>query len=145
MSITIIPIADELPAISRPHINTNFTVIKASIDALQARLARVAIAYAATLATNAALGGVFEVAPLTGPATLSNPTGMVDGQVVTWIFVQDATGSRVVTLGSKFLTASSMTLTWSTAANKVDLLSAQYRLSIDKWLITRFVPGYANA
>lgn len=145
MSITIIPIADELPAISRPHINTNFTVIKAAIDALQARLARVAIAYAATLATNAALGGVFEVAPLTGPATLSNPTGMVDGQVVTWIFVQDATGSRVVTLGSKFLTASSMTLTWSTAANKVDLLSAQYRLSIDKWLITRFVPGYANA
>lgn len=107
----------------------------------------VQLAYAATITTDASKGTTFQIAPLTGPLTLANPINAVDGQIVAWIFVQDATGSRVVTLGNKFMLPSSATdpLAWSTDGLAVDVLAAKYRADIGKWMIVSFVPGYANA
>lgn len=105
------------------------------------------LAYAASIITDVSEGTTFQIAPLTGPLALANPINPLDGQVVLWIFQQDGTGSRVVTLGSKFMLPSSATdpLGWSTAANAVDVLAAKYRADIAKWMIVSFVPGYANA
>lgn len=103
----------------------------------------VALTYAATLATDAAAGEIFDVT-LTGNVTLSNPTNPVDGKTLRWRIRQDATGSRTVTLGNKFVIPSSATspLPFSTTANKTDVLAATYHAGRDKWDIIAFVPGY---
>lgn len=62
------------------------------------------------------------VLTLTGNLTLSNPTTEVVGQSGFFVFIQDATGSRTVSLGSEFLTAGGSGLTLSTAANSVDIV-----------------------
>jgi hypothetical protein len=97
---------------------------------------------AATIATNAALGNYFRVT-LGGNRTLGNPTNPTDGQRVIWELVQDATGSRTITLGSAFAlgtTLSSITLT--TTASKRDILGAIYNASLTKWLVVAFSKGF---
>jgi hypothetical protein len=103
----------------------------------------VALTYAATLNTDASAGDIFDVT-LTGNATLANPTNPIDGQTVRWRIRQDATGSRTVTLGNKFVIPSSATspLPFSTAANKLDVLAATYHAGRDKWDVIAFVMGY---
>ncbi len=103
----------------------------------------VALTYAATLNTDASAGDIFDVT-LTGNATLANPTNPVNGKTLRWRIRQDATGSRTVTLGNKFVVPSSASspLPWSTAANKTDLLAATYDAGRDKWDLIAFVPGY---
>jgi hypothetical protein len=103
----------------------------------------VAIAYAATLSTDAASGDIFDVT-LTDNATLANPSNPVNGQTLRWRLTQDGTGSRSVTLGDKFNLPASATspLPFSTAANKMDVLAATYHAGRDKWDIIAFVPGY---
>jgi hypothetical protein len=103
----------------------------------------VALTYGATLNTDAAAGGIFDVT-LTGNVTLANPTNPVDGKTLRWRIKQDGTGSRAVTLGNKFNIPSSATspLPFSTAANKLDMLAATYHAGRDKWDIIAFVMGY---
>jgi hypothetical protein len=103
----------------------------------------VTITYAATLNTDAAAGDIFDVT-LTGNATLANPTNPVSGKTLRWRIRQDATGSRTVTLGNKFVipTSASTPLPFSTAANKMDILAATYHAGRDKWDIIAFVMGY---
>jgi hypothetical protein len=103
----------------------------------------VALSYAATLNTDASAGDIFDVT-LTGNATLANPTNPADGKTIRWRIRQDATGSRTVTLGNKFVIPSSATspLPFSTAANKMDILAATYHAGRDKWDIVAMVPGY---
>lgn len=103
----------------------------------------VALTYAATITTDASAGEIFDLT-LTGNVTLANPTNPVDGKTIRWRIRQDATGSRTVTLGNKFVIPSSATspLPWSTAANKVDLLAATYHAGRDKWDVIAFVMGY---
>lgn len=103
----------------------------------------VALTFASTLATNASTGDIFDVT-LTGNTTLANPTNPVNGKTIRWRIRQDATGSRTVTLGSKFVIPSSATspLPFSTAANKMDVLAATYHAGRDKWDVIAFVPGY---
>lgn len=90
-----------------------------------------ALTYASTLNTDCSLGDEFEVT-LTGAATLANPTNMVDGQNMKWRFTQDATGGRVLTLGTAF----NGIFTLSTAANAVDYLSATYNAATTNWDIS---------
>jgi hypothetical protein len=99
--------------------------------------------YSSTINTNASAGDIFDIT-LTGNATLSNPTNPINGKTIRWRIAQDATGSRIVTLGSKFNIPNSATspLPWSTAANKMDILAATYHAGRDKWDIVAFVPGY---
>ena len=103
----------------------------------------VALAYAATLNTDASAGDIFDVT-LTGNATLANPTNPVDGKTIRWRITQDATGGRTVTLGDKFAIPSSATspLPFSTDANKTDVLAATYHAGRDKWDVIAFVMGY---
>lgn len=70
----------------------------------------------------------------------SNPT---DGQRVIWELIQDATGSRTITLDSAFgLGTDIATVTLSTTANKRDFLGAVYNSSATKWFVIAFVRGY---
>lgn len=102
----------------------------------------VALSYAATLATDASAGSIFDVT-LTGNVTLSNPTNPTNGQTLRWRITQDGTGSRTVTLGNKFaLPASVPSLEFSTAANGVDILAATYHQASDKWHVVALVTGY---
>ncbi|GGY13636.1 hypothetical protein [Streptomyces anandii] len=68
---------------------------------------------ASTIATNAALGNLFRVT-LAGNRTPGAPTNPTDGQRAMWELIQDATGSRTLTLNPVFAlgtTISSVTLT----------------------------------
>ena len=103
----------------------------------------VALAYAATLNTDASAGDIFDVT-LTGNVTLANPADPVNGKTLRWRIRQDGTGNRAVTLGNKFVIPSSATspLPFSTAANKMDVLAATYHAGRDKWDVVAFVMGY---
>ena len=103
----------------------------------------VAIAYAATLSTDAASGDIFDIT-LTDNCTLANPTNPVDGKTLRWRITQDGTGGRSVTLDSAFNLPASATspLPFSTAANKMDVLAATYHAGRDKWDVVAFVMGY---
>ena len=94
----------------------------------------------AHVAIDASLGNVWDVAA-TASFTLDNPTNPVNGQVLHLRITQDATGSRVMTLGSAW-TGGPNTITLSTAANKVDHLVAMYHSGASKWHITGFLAGF---
>ncbi|HEY8685986.1 MAG TPA: hypothetical protein VIO57_10310 [Chloroflexota bacterium] len=82
-----------------------------------------ALTFGATVTPNAALSNNFTLTA-TGSFTLANPTNLVAGEALNFWITQDATGSRVVTYGSKYQAAGSVTtLALSTAANAKDLVS----------------------
>lgn len=103
----------------------------------------VTLSYSATLHTDASTGDFFDVT-LTGNTTLANPTNGTNGRTLRWRITQDATGSREVTLGDKFvLSAGAISpLPFSTAAGKTDMLAATYHAGRDKWDVVAFVYGY---
>jgi len=59
---------------------------------------------------------------LVGNITLSNPTTEVTGMSGVFIFIQDGTGGRTVSLGTDWETAGGAGLTLSTAPNAVDIV-----------------------
>lgn len=99
----------------------------------------------ANIATNAALSNRFKVT-LGGNRTLSAPTNPTDEQQCVWLFIQDGTGNRTITLdtgagGFKF--GSDITaITLSTAANKRDRMTAIYDAAANKWEVVGIVRGY---
>jgi hypothetical protein len=100
----------------------------------------VSLTDAPTIVVNAALGKLFSVI-LGGNRTLGTFTGLTDGEVYVFEFVQDATGSRTITLGSIFALGADITaVVLSTAANKRDYMTCVYRNS--KLYVTGFVKGY---
>jgi len=97
---------------------------------------------AATIATDASLGNHFRVT-LGGNRTLGNPTNPTDGQKAMWELIQDATGSRTITLGANFALGTDVSaVTLSTTANKRDFLGAVYNSTAGKWYVIAFVKGY---
>jgi hypothetical protein len=97
---------------------------------------------AATIATNASLGNYFRVT-LGGNRTLGNPTNPTDGQKVIWELIQDATGSRTITLGSAFALGTDISaVTLTTTASKRDFLGAVYNSTATKWYVIAFTKGY---
>jgi hypothetical protein len=84
-----------------------------------------ALVYGATLTPNAATSGPRWFVTLTGNLTLNVPTNPVAGQEYIWEFIQDATGSRLLTLGTGFKTAGGAPAL-STAAGAVDIYRAIY-------------------
>ena len=103
----------------------------------------VPLTFSSTVTTDASAGDIFDLT-LTGNVTLANPTNPVDGKTLRWRIRQDATGSRTVTLGNKFVIPSSATspLPFSTTANAMDILAATYHAGRDKWDIVALVMGY---
>ena len=62
------------------------------------------------------------VLTLTGNVTLANPTTEAVGQSGFIVFIQDGTGSRTVSLGTDYETASGAGLTVSTTASTTDIV-----------------------
>lgn len=94
-----------------------------------------------SVATDVSLGSVFDI-DATDNFTLANPTNGVDGQKVVWRIRQDGVGSRVITLGANFRTASDVgTIVLSTAINTTDYLGAVYNEADVKWDIIAFTKG----
>ena len=98
---------------------------------------------AATIATDASLGNHFRVT-LGGNRTLGNPTNPADGQRATWEVIQDATGSRTLTMDTKFAFGTDIAtpITLTTTASKRDFITAIYNSTADKWYVVGFVRGY---
>ena len=63
---------------------------------------------------------------LTGAITLANPTTGRVGQSGFIVFIQDGTGSRVLSLGSNFETAGAAGILLSTTANTTDIVPYTY-------------------
>lgn len=84
-----------------------------------------ALTFGSTVTPNAALSNNFTLTA-TGNFTLANPTNLLAGQTLNFWIKQDATGSRVITLGTDYqASGGSGTLVLSTAANAKDELSCQ--------------------
>jgi hypothetical protein len=97
---------------------------------------------ASTIATDASLANHYRVT-LGGNRTLGNPTNAYDGARIVWEFIQDGTGSRLITLDTKFALGSDIVaITLSTGANKRDFMTAIYNSTADKWYVVAFVRGY---
>lgn len=86
---------------------------------------RVNLVDGATINTDASLSNSFNVT-LAGNRTLANPTNLVAGQVLVYTIRQDATGNRTLAYGTLFKKPAGQTLTLSTAANAVDVITCHY-------------------
>lgn len=71
------------------------------------------------------LNGQTQKMTLTGSTTFTIPAGDYNGQIMSWKFIQDNTGSRVATWPSNFKKAGG-TLTLSTAASAVDIITSRW-------------------
>lgn len=119
-------------------------LLSAAAITLSARLltAVATLTDAATIATDASLANHFRVT-LGGNRTLGNPTNPVDGQRVIWEFIQDGTGSRTITLDTKFNFGTDIVgLTLTTTAGARDFMTAIYNLAADVWDIVAVTHGF---
>jgi hypothetical protein len=97
---------------------------------------------AATIVVDASRGSTFDVT-LGGNRTLGNPTGAVDCQRIMFRIRQDGTGSRTLTLDSKYRFGTDITTAvLSTTASKLDRLGVEYVAVDDKFDVIAFVRGY---
>jgi len=102
----------------------------------------VALSDGANIATDASLGNEFRVT-LAGNRTLDAPTNPTNGQKAIWRFLQDATGSRTITLNAVFRLGTDITaITLTTTASKADYMGAIYNATDVKWDVIAFVKGY---
>ena len=105
-------------------------------------LAPVTLTDASTIATDASMANHFRVT-LTGNRTLGNPTNAADGQTVIWELIQDATGSRTITLGSAFRFGTDISgVTLTTTPSKRDYLGAMYNSAAEQWHVILFARGF---
>lgn len=74
---------------------------------------------------------------LGGNRTLSNPTNPTAGQRITYKFIQDGTGSRTISLDTKFR-AGSYLVTLPTTPSSTSYLEVIYNLPDDKWDVVAF-------
>lgn len=94
-----------------------------------------------TVTINAALSNNYRFIQ-TGNTVIANPTNLVDGMVLNFMFVQDGTGSRTLTFGSKFKWPGGSAPTFTTTANAVNFVSAYYDATLDE-LLANGSAGYA--
>lgn len=107
------------------------------------RPAPVALADAASIATNAALGNHFRVT-LGGNRTLANPTGGTDGQRALWEITQDSTGGRTLALGTAFRLGADITeLVLSEDPGLTDFVGAVFHGPTGTWRVLAVARGYA--
>jgi hypothetical protein len=97
-------------------------------------VASVALTPGASVPVDASLSNNFTLAIGANPSfTLQNPTNLTDGMVLNFVLVQDATGGRVMVLGSKYkLPGGATFVALSTAGNAIDFMSCYYRASTDQ-------------
>lgn len=103
------------------------------VPVLRVVVADVALTDGANISLNAALGNNFYVV-LGGNRTLDNPTNAVSGQVINVRIRQDATGSRTLAYGTKYLFPGGTDPVLTTTASAVDFMSCKYDAVLDAWL-----------
>lgn len=103
--------------------------------------ANYALTDASTVVIDATRGKAYKVT-LGGNRTIGNPTGAYDGQLFILTIVQDGTGSRTYTLGSKFRVPAGIDTTQSTGAGVADKIAFQYDSTADKFDVLAFQAGY---
>lgn len=114
-----------------------------TLNAVRAK-APVTLTDAETITTDATLANVFRVTLAGTPRTLDNPTGMVDGQRLTWEITQDATGGRTLSFGAAFAFGTDLpSVTLSTTPGVTDILGAQYHAASGKWRVLALAKGYS--
>jgi hypothetical protein len=95
-----------------------------------------------TVAVDASLNDVFTLVPAQN-FTLSNPTNPRNGQRIVFRIKQDGTGSRVLTLDTKYRLGTDITaVVLTTTASKTDYLTVYYDSTDDKFDVVAFVKGY---
>ena len=99
-----------------------FTATSVIWDVGQKLKATVAIADAATIATDTALGHAFSVT-LTANRTLGAPTNMIAGDVYTWFITQDGGGTNTLAYNAVFLFPNGTTPVLSTGGGEIDILT----------------------
>lgn len=87
------------------------------------------LTYASTVTPDASTSNNFELT-LTGACTLANPINLVNGMVLNFCIDQDATGGRVLTLGSLYKWPGGTVPTWVTTASAKNFFSAYYDGSV---------------
>lgn len=101
---------------------------------------RVELTDQATIQTNAKFANHF-YCTLTDNRTLGNPVNARDGQRILFELIQDGTGSRTISLDTKFV-AGPWTITLTTTANKRDFIEVVYSSLEDKFYVLNFQKGY---
>lgn len=114
-------------------------------QAIQSR-GRLALTDASTVTMDCSKSDAFFLLATSGigaTRALGAPTNMVDGQSISLIYQQDASGSRALTLNSVFKQAQGAAFGGaSTGANQYDLLTATYSATLSAWLYS-YGPNYA--
>ncbi len=97
--------------------------------------AAAALTFGASVPVNAALGNAFNLTLTASTATLANPSGAVDGQVIRFRVTQGGSGSYTLAFGSAYDFGAAGAPTLSTSVGKVDILAFEYVASISKWCL----------
>lgn len=96
-----------------------------------------------TIGTDASLSNNFRVTALTANVTLSNPTNSVDGQIVTWEIIQNASAAKTLAFGTNFAFGAEITAcTISTTLSSHNFLTAIYNSTMGRWLVRGCLTGY---
>jgi hypothetical protein len=102
-----------------------------------------AITFTASWTPDASTGNYFRMT-LTANLTLNAPTNLTDGQLLTFEFIQDGTGSRTCSYNSiyTFSTTGITAGTLTTTASKRDFITFVYNATTAKLYALQFVKGY---
>ena len=94
-----------------------------------------ALTFGVSVPVNAAAGNAFGLTLTASTATLANPSGAVDGQVIRFRVTQGGSGSYTLAFGSAYDFGAAGAPTLSTSVGKVDILAFEYVASISKWCL----------
>jgi hypothetical protein len=100
---------------------------------------------ASTVTVNAAAGNDFRLLMTSGVGStrqIANPTGLTDGQDVTFALTQDSTGSQLVTWGTAYDFGTAGTPGLSAGAGSTTLIACKYFASLGKLACALAGSGY---
>jgi hypothetical protein len=99
--------------------------------------------YSATLTPNSTTTDIYRIT-LTGSPTLATPSGTpVDGQQMQMNFIQDGSGSRVITYSTGYSFSTDIpSPTLTTTPGATDILGFQYASASGKWRLLGLVKGF---
>ena len=94
----------------------------------------------ATVAVDVTLGDIFELLAA-GDRTLSNPTGMVDGDI--FILRHKASAAdRTLALGTAYRFGTDITALTATTSGKIDKITFEYNATDLKWDVVAYIKGF---
>ena len=132
---------DSAGAMTWLTMGTGLSITGTTLNSSSGTSAVVALTDGATVTVDCSLGSNFRWT-IGGNRTFANPTNPTDGQVINVRIIQDGTGNRTWTLGSKFYFSGGDPVL-STAANAKDFISCQYDVTDDTWFCS-IIKGMAN-